>query len=395
MQDEMKALIASAISWALAAISLIILTTACVDSPQPQSMPPRAAVAAPALTNTTATGDPADIFQSAAAAMNALSSYRAEMEYVVTGIAGAPGEVRTEIRADVRPPDAMGGDIAITLSEAGGGAADLGEPYEADQLIAAAQDMDAYESDWQNNRINVIGTVDDVSRGRVYLSTGFGENVVALNDLSEAALAEVEVGGAVEFACVIGEYAREAISMTQCGPAQHGADASGETFIVSNKFTIIRLPDAMGGDMTIAMLGEPPIAGGGAADLGEPYEANQLIAAAQHDTDAYEADWMNKRVNVIGAVDEVSRRRVYLSTGFGENAVALEDLSNAALEEIQVGETVEFACVIGEYAREAVHMTQCGPAEHGADNAGAGGESDATAIIANGFIVIGDEAYIA
>ena len=239
--------------------------------------------------------------------------------------------------------------------------------------------------------------MNEVSRGRVYLSTGFGENVVALNDLSEAALDEVEVGGAVEFACVIGEYERDAISMTQCGPAQHGADnsdASGETFIVSNKFTIIRLPDAMGGDIAVSLSGEPPIAGGGAADLGEPYEADQLIAAAQQDMDAYEADWLNKRVNVIGTVDEASRRRIYLSAGFGENAVALEDLANAALEEIEVGETVEFACVIGEYAREAVHMTQCGPAEHGADNAGAGGESDATAIIANSFIVIGDEAYI-
>ena len=255
--------------------------------------------------------------------------------------------------------------------------------------------MDAYEADWQNKRINVIGTVDEVSRGRVYLGTGFGENVVALNGLSEAALGEVEVGGAVEFACVIGEYEREAISMTQCGPAQHGADgAGGETFIVSNKFTIIRLPDAMGGDMTIAILGEPPTAGGGAADLGEPYEANRLMAAAQQDMDAYEADWMNKRVNVIGTVDEMSRRRVYLGTGFGENAVTLEDISSAALEEIEVGDSVEFACVIGEYARGAVHMTQCGPAEHGAGGAGAGGESDATSIAANSFIVIGDEAYI-
>ena len=111
-------------------------------------MPPRADVAAPAPTNTTATSDPADIFRSPAAAMNALSSCRAEMEYVVTGIAGAPGEVRAEVRADVRPPDAMSGDIATTLSESGDGtAADLGAPYEADQMIAAAQDMYAYEAD--------------------------------------------------------------------------------------------------------------------------------------------------------------------------------------------------------------------------------------------------------
>ena len=48
----MKALRARAISAALAAISLIAITTACVDSQQPQSMPPRAEVAAPAPTST-------------------------------------------------------------------------------------------------------------------------------------------------------------------------------------------------------------------------------------------------------------------------------------------------------------------------------------------------------
>ena len=185
----MKPLRATAISAALAAISLIILTTACVDSQQPaQSMPPRAEVSAPAPTNTptppeptpttapeptampeptaapasqssqsaqsqpaptaettstadanapvppantpapeptaaptntpapapsgqtqAATGDAAAIFQSALTAMNALSSYRAEMEQVMMGI-------RTEVQADVIPPDSMGGDMTINLT---------------------------------------------------------------------------------------------------------------------------------------------------------------------------------------------------------------------------------------------------------------------------------------
>ena len=202
----MKPLRATAISAALAAISLIILTTACVDSQQPaQSMPPRAEVSAPAPTNTptppeptpttapeptampeptaapasqssqsaqsqpaptaettstadanapvppantpapeptampeptaapapsgqtqAATGDAAAIFQSALTAMNALSSYRAEMEHVVSGMMGMQGEVRTEVQADVIPPDSMGGDMTITLT---------GEPPIANSFI--------------------------------------------------------------------------------------------------------------------------------------------------------------------------------------------------------------------------------------------------------------------
>ena len=191
----MKALRARAISAALAvAISLIAITTACVDSQQPQSMPPRAEVAAPAPTNTppppeptpttapeptaapantpapqsaqsaqsqpaptaepmptaetntpveptptapeptaapantpapaptapaqaAPAGSPADVFQSAAAAMNALSTYRAEMEHViVTDMMGMSGEIKTEVNADVQAPDKMGGDMIITLA---------------------------------------------------------------------------------------------------------------------------------------------------------------------------------------------------------------------------------------------------------------------------------------
>ena len=203
----MKALRARAISAALAAISLIAITTACVDSQQPQSMPPRAEVAAPAPTstptppeptpttapeptaapaNTTApqsaqsaqsqpaptaetmptaetntpveptptapeptaapantpaptaqaqaapAGSPADVFQSAANAMNALSAYRAEMEHViVTDMMGMSGEITTEVNADVQAPDKMGGDMIITLA---------GEPPITNGFVIIADD---------------------------------------------------------------------------------------------------------------------------------------------------------------------------------------------------------------------------------------------------------------
>ena len=169
----MKALRARAILASLAAVaSLIILTTACVDSPQSQPAPPRAAVSAPAPTSTppppeptatteaaptaapeptamptpepantpepapeptaapaptsapapsaqapAATGSPADMFQSAATAMNALSSYRAEMEHILAmDMMGASGDIKTEVQADVQAPDKMGGDMIITLT---------------------------------------------------------------------------------------------------------------------------------------------------------------------------------------------------------------------------------------------------------------------------------------
>ena len=130
---------------------------------------------------------------------------------------------------------------------------------------------------------------------------------------------------------------------------------------------------------SLALMAVAVVAGcGQAADLGEPYEADQLVAAALEDVDAYEADWMSKRINVSGTADEVSRGRLYLSTSFGDNAVALEGLSDAALDEIEAGDPVEFACVIGEYARELITMTQCGPAEYGGADGAASASADDT-----------------
>ena len=83
-------------------------TAAPANTPAPAPTAP--AQAAPA-------GSPADIFQSAATAMNALSTYRAEMEHViVTDMMGMSGEIKTEVNADVQAPDKMGGDMIITLA---------------------------------------------------------------------------------------------------------------------------------------------------------------------------------------------------------------------------------------------------------------------------------------
>ena len=126
-----------------------------------------------------------------------------------------------------------------------------------------------------------------------------------------------------------------------------------------------------------------------AADLGDPYSANDLMAAYNDSSDAYEADWMSKRVNVIGTVDEVSGSRVYLQTNSGEDAVALNGLSDEALDEVAEGELVEFACVIGEFQRGVITMSACGPAEHGGESAASGSSDDAGAGDTGGASIIG------
>ena len=95
-------------------------------APEPTAAPTNTPAPAPSGQTQAATGDAAGIFQSALTAMNALSSYRAEMEHVVSGMMGMQGEVRTEVQADVIPPDSMGGDMTITLT---------GEPPIANSFI--------------------------------------------------------------------------------------------------------------------------------------------------------------------------------------------------------------------------------------------------------------------
>ena len=99
-------------------------------------------------------------------------------------------------------------------------------------------------------------------------------------------------------------------------------------------------------------------------DLGEPYSANELMAAYQDDPRGYDADWFGKRVNVTGTVREVSRDGdVVLSTSYDNEDVVLIGLTPALLDEVYDGDSVVFACAIGEYYRGAIEMTGCGAAQ--------------------------------
>ncbi len=120
--------------------------------------------------------------------------------------------------------------------------------------------------------------------------------------------------------------------------------------------------------------------GGGAEDLGTPYEADELMAAYNNDSDAFETDWVGTRMNVSGTVEAVSRGEVHLATSFDGETVVLIGLSDEVLDEVEVGGAAAFACVVGGYNRGAIDMEQCGPAQYGADGAtDADGEGGATA----------------
>ena len=234
-------------------------------------------------------------------------------------------------------------DDSSASSSQAGGASDLGVHYSADELMAAyLGDADAYKADWVNHRINVTGTVKEVSRaGEVYLSTSYEGEEVILAGLTDALTNDVIEGDSVTFACVIGDYYRGAIDMTDCRPAEHGNEQGRD----------------------------------GASDLGAPYSADELMAAYLDDADAYDSDWVNHRINVAGTVKEIIRAEIYLSTSFGDDVVILSGLADETLDGIAAGGIVEFACVIGGYSRGGIDMTDCGPAEHGNEQ-GSGGAGE-------------------
>ena len=113
------------------------------------------------------------------------------------------------------------------------------------------------------------------------------------------------------------------------------------------------------------------------ADLGEPYSADELMAAYLDSPDDYETDWVSRRINVTGIVREVSRAgEVHLSTAFDGEEVILLGLTDALLDEVYEGDDIQFACVIGDYSRGAIEMTGCGAAqiaEGGESASGRGG----------------------
>ena len=107
--------------------------------------------------------------------------------------------------------------------------------------------------------------------------------------------------------------------------------------------------------------------GDAAANLGKPYTATELVLAQNQDPSLYDSEWKGKRINVKGVVDSVDSRKIYLEaadSGISDN-VALDDLTREERERLGLGEEVEYACTIGEYATGTINMEDCGPAEHG------------------------------
>ena len=130
---------------------------------------------------------------------------------------------------------------------------------------------------------------------------------------------------------------------------------------------------------SMALMAVVAACGGAAEDLGAPYEANYLMEVYQGDQDAFQAEWVGSRINVVGEVEAVERDEVYLSTSFEGESIAIVGLSDEILDEVEVGGMAEFACVIDGYNRGAIDMTQCGPAEYGADGVPDDSEGGASA----------------
>ena len=122
--------------------------------------------------------------------------------------------------------------MALMLSAAIGcaevGSADLGDPYTAGQLIQAQnEDASAFDQDWKGARINVIGVVDRIDDGKIYLVADGFSDYVALDDLSREERRLWDPGDEAEYACEIGGYEPGTILMIDCGPAEYGGAVSG------------------------------------------------------------------------------------------------------------------------------------------------------------------------
>lgn len=129
---------------------------------------------------------------------------------------------------------------------------------------------------------------------------------------------------------------------------------------------------------SMALLAVVAACGGAAEDLGAPYEADVLMGVYQDDQNAFEAEWVGSRINVVGEVESVERGEVHLATSFDGESIAIVGLSDEILDEVEVGGMAEFACVIDGYNRGAIDMTECGPAEYGADGVPADSEEGAS-----------------
>ena len=116
--------------------------------------------------------------------------------------------------------------LAVGCSQAG--SADLGDPYTATEIVMAQTESPSdFEDQWIGSRINVIGEVDRIEGGVVYLVAEDYEDTVALDDLSRDERRLWESGDEVEYACEVGEYDDGAVTMFECGPAEHGGAGAG------------------------------------------------------------------------------------------------------------------------------------------------------------------------
>ena len=75
--------------------------------------------------------------------------------------------------------------LSLTISCAQVGSVDLGDPYAATEVVQALNSSPSgFEQDWIGARINVIGVVDRIEDGIVYLVADDFADTVALDDLS-------------------------------------------------------------------------------------------------------------------------------------------------------------------------------------------------------------------
>ena len=211
----MKALRARAISAALAvAISLIAITTACVDSQQPQSMPPRAEVAAPAPTSTPTPPEPTPTTapEPTAAPANTpatapQSAQSAQSQPAPTAEPVSTAETNTPVEPTPSAPEPTAAP-ANTPEPAPAQAAPAGSPADVFQSAATA--------------MNALSTYRAEMEQVLTIEMGVSE------DMTPAPAPTAEIMTLLETRI----------------------DVQAD----------VQAPDKMGGDMTITLQGEPPIA---------------------------------------------------------------------------------------------------------------------------------------
>ena len=113
----------------------------------------------------------------------------------------------------------------------------------------------------------------------------------------------------------------------------------------------------------------------GAADLGEPYTATEIVQAQTGSPGDFEDQWIGSRINVSGVVDSIEDETVFLIADDFEDTVALNDLIRDETRLLRPGDEVEYACDVGGYEDGSVTMIECGAAEHGGAGAGILGDA--------------------